>query len=76
MGEFIAIAKVNFYDDIDNSTLQENIIMTHIHSFSEAVCFLEKYYGTNLESFSLELLEGPFLRVSDASVEKLVHEEL
>jgi hypothetical protein len=71
MKELIAIATVSFYDDINSTTASEKIVLSEVENFVDAVNRIEKYYSRDLEKVDIELLEGPFLTLTDE-----IHKEI
>lgn len=65
MKEFIAIATVSYYNDNDNTTETEKIVLTEVENFVDAMERIEKYYSQDLEQVDIELYEGPFLFLTD-----------
>lgn len=76
MKEFIAIATVSFYNEIDNATETEKIVLSEVENFVDAVERIEKYYSRDLERVDIEILEGPFLKVTDEAIEILKEAEI
>jgi hypothetical protein len=76
MKEFIAIATVSFYNEIDNTTETEKIVLSEVENFVDAVERIEKYYSRDLERVDIEILEGPFLKLTDEAIEILKEAEL
>lgn len=75
--EFIATATVDWYNESDNETVTDNIVLTNVNSFPEAINLIAEYYGDTIESINnFNLFEGPFLRVSGETLEKIEKEEL
>ena len=75
MKEFIAIATVSYYNEIDNTTETEKIVLSEVENFVDAVERIEKYYSRDLERVDIEILEGPFLKVTDEAIEILKEAE-
>jgi hypothetical protein len=71
MKELIAIATISFYDDINSTTASEKIVLSEVENFVDAVNRIEKYYSRDLEKVDIELLEGPFLTLTDE-----IHKEI
>lgn len=65
MKEFIALATVSYYNDNDDTTETEKIVLTEIENFVDAMERIEKYYSQDLEQVDIELYEGPFLFLTD-----------
>lgn len=77
MKEFFAIATVDWYSELENETITDNIVLTNVDSFPEAMNLIAEYYGNTIESINnFNLFEGPFLRVSGETLEKIAKEEL
>lgn len=77
LNDYYAVAAIEFYDEIQNTTIKENQIITNVSSYAETVALLEEYYGNTIETIQLiTLFEGPFLRASDSTIEKIVMEEI
>lgn len=76
MKEFIAIATVSYYNDNTNTTETEKIVLTEVENFVDAMERIEKYYSQDLESVVIEVLEGPFLKLTDEAIEILMEAEL
>ena len=74
MKELIAIATVSFYDEINNTTASEKIVLSEVENFVDAVERIEKYYSRDLEKVDIELLEGPFLTITDEMYKEIVEE--
>ena len=71
MREFFATATIQF-DAGDNNSYKENIILTEVENFVDAVSRIEAYYGNDLESIlELNLFEGPFVILNDRALEAL-----
>ena len=70
---FLAIAKVDWYNE-DDIIETEYIAITQIENFCEAMQRIETYYGRDLESVSLKLIEGPFCQLPQEYAEKLISE--
>jgi hypothetical protein len=72
MKEFIALAYVNFYNDVTDETDTECIVLTEVENYSDAMNRIEAFYSQDLESVELTLLEGPFLTISHNTFEKIM----
>ena len=72
MKEFYATATIQFYSQVDETSQEENIVMTEVENFVDAVTRIEAYYGTDLEAIiELNLFEGPFVILNDRALEAL-----
>ena len=65
MKEFIALATVYYYNDIEVKTEVEKIVLTEVEDFVDAMSRIEKYYSKDLERADIEIFEGPFVALSD-----------
>lgn len=65
MKELIALATVSYYNDNDDTTETEKIVLTEVENFVDAMERIEKYYSQDLEQVDIELYEGPFLFLTD-----------
>lgn len=74
MKELIAIATVSFYNEIENTTETEKIVLSEVENFVDAVERIEKYYARDLEKVDIELLEGPFLTITDEMYKNIMEE--
>ncbi len=75
MKEYFAIAEVHYYNSVDNTTESENIVLTEVENFSDTMGRIEKYYGSDLEDVKITLFEGPFVALTDYSVDRLMKGE-
>lgn len=74
MEEFVAVATIRYYV-ADNNYAEENVLMTHVKNFAEAVKKLEDYYGDDLDTIiELTLLEGPMAFISKESMKRALTE--
>lgn len=72
MKEFFATVTVQFYDNAAETSVEENIVMTEVENFVDAMTRIEAYYGTDLEAIiELNLFEGPFITLNDRALEAL-----
>jgi hypothetical protein len=49
--EYTAIAKIVYQGVNSPSPKGENVLLTHVSNFAEAVTKIEKYYGTDIVDF-------------------------
>lgn len=74
MEEYIAVATIRYYV-ADNNYAEENVLMTHVKNFAEAVKKLEDYYGDDLNTIiELTLLEGPMAFISKENMKRALTE--
>ena len=75
MGDYIAVATVRWV--FDNEENSENILITNISTYSEAIVKIEELYGEDLVQIdNFTLLDGPFLKVSDKYLDKIMTGEI
>jgi hypothetical protein len=74
--EYTAIAKIVYQGVNSPSPKGENVLLTHVSNFAEAVTKIEKYYGTDIvEINNLMLLDYPLVYgFSDEEFDKLIKE--
>lgn len=72
MKEFIAVATVSYYDDVDNTTETENIVLTEVENYVDAMERIEKCYSHDIKDVRVVLLEGPFLTISDMNLDMIM----
>lgn len=71
--EFYATAKIQYYDCVVDASREENIVLTEVESFVDAMTRIEAYYEHDLETvIELNLFEGPFVRLNNSALEQLV----
>lgn len=76
MEEYIAVATIRYYV-ADNNCAEENVLMTHVKNFAEAVKKLEDYYGDDLDTIiELTLLEGPMAFISKENMDRALTEDI
>lgn len=84
MEEFIAVATIRYYtgegygpDGECNNYAEENVLMTHVKDFTEAVKKLEDYYGNDLDTIvKLTLLNGPMAFISKENMDRALTEDI
>ena len=68
--DFFATATIQF--NCDGDSYKENIVLTEVENFVDAVARIEAYYGNDLETIvELNLFEGPFVILKDKMFEEL-----
>lgn len=76
MEEFVAVATIRYYV-ADNNYAEENVLMTHVKNFAEAVKKLEDYYGNDLNTIiELTLLNGPMAFISKENMDRALTEDI
>ena len=69
--EFFATATIQF-NGCDDNSYEENIVLTEVENFVDAVTRIEAFYGSDLEAIiELNLFDGPFVVLSDRALEAL-----
>ena len=79
METYLVICEIDFYFDdgkSDTTTHSEMIAMTEVHSYSDAVTRAEAYYGEDLISIKVTLIEGPFCPLNDYMVDQIMTGEV
>ena len=77
MKEFSAAAMIRFYNSAINKSETENIVLSEVANFTDAVTRIEEYYKEDLESImEVTLFEGPFIVLNNNSYLKFVEGEL
>lgn len=68
----IAVAKVKYWDSFDNTENTEYLAIGNCESYEQAAEYLEKYYGEDLISIKIDILETEIL-LSKKQYKKLIH---
>ena len=79
METYLAICEIDFYfDDGDNTntTHSETIAMTEVRNYADAVARAESYYGEDLISIKVTLIDGPFCPLNDYMVDQIMTGEV
>ena len=71
MKDCIAVAEIEFLYIDDITKKNENIILTEVANYADAMTRVEEYYRKDLVSAKITLLEGPYPIVSDEIINKL-----
>lgn len=72
MKNFFATATIQACDTSTMDSYEENIVLTEVENFVDAMTRIEAYYGTSLEAvIELNLFDGPFIRLNDRALEAL-----
>lgn len=76
MKEFYATAIIQYYG-CDNNSHKENIVLSEVENFVDAVTRIEAFYGNDLETIiELNLFEGPFVTLNNKALEALARGDL
>ena len=78
METYLAICEVDFYfdDGSENTTHSETIAMTEVRNYTDAVTRAEAYYGDDLISIKVTLIEGPFCPLNNYMVDQIMAGEV
>ena len=71
--DYTAICDVEYWNDVTNSTAIEHIGITHVATFTDAMALVEQYYGTDLLSIKMMMLEGPVFHLTRAEADRIIH---
>ena len=70
--EYAAICDVEYWNDTTNGTAMEHIGITHITTFTDAMALVEEYYGTDLVSIKMTMVEGPVFHFTRAEADRII----
>ena len=73
--EYAAICDIEYWSDTTNGTAIEHIGITHITNFTDAMALVEDYYGTDLVSVKMTMLEGPVFHFSHAEADRIIQRD-
>lgn len=73
--EYAAICDVEYWSDTTNGTATEHIGITHITTFTDAMALVEDYYGNDLVSVKITILEGPVFHLSHAEADRIIQRD-
>ena len=76
MKEYIAIAIINYFNDIAETTNKEIIVLTEVESYKDAITRIENHYGLDIEDIQITLIEGPFLKIDHQTLDKIMTEDI
>lgn len=76
MKNYAAIAIINYFNDTDEKTDKEIIVLTEVESYKDAMARIEDYYGLDLESLQITLIDGPFLKIDSQMLDKIMMEDI
>ena len=71
----MAICEVEWYSESDNRSITEHIGITHIDNYTSAMSLIEAYYGEDIESVKITLLEGPFIHLNKDMADRILSGE-
>ena len=72
MKDYIAIAIVNFFNDMTEATEKDIIVLTEVENYQDAITRIEAYYASDIDDIQLTLLEGPFLQINKEILDKIM----
>lgn len=73
----IAVAIVDYYNQLSLNVETEYIAITNVNNFSEVTSQIEEYYGSDLESLKITLLDsGNYITLTENSYEKLMEGDI
>ena len=73
--EYAAICDVEYWNDVTNSTAIEHIGITHVATFADAMTLVEEYYGTDLVSVKMTIVEGPVFHLTRAEAYRIIQRD-
>ena len=73
--EYAAICAVEYWTDTTNVTAMEHIGITHITNFTDAMALVEEYYGTDLVSVKMTIVEGPVFHLTRAEAYRILQRD-
>ena len=73
--EYAAICDVEYWSDTTNGTAIEHIGITHITNFTDAMALVEQYYGDDLVSVKITIVEGPVFHLSRAEADRIIQRD-
>lgn len=76
MKDCVAIAIIDYFNDTYEKTDKEIIVLTEVESYKDAMTRIEDYYGPDLESLQITLIDGPFLQIDSKTLDKIMTEDI
>ena len=76
MKDCVAIAIIDYFNDTYEKTDKEIIVLTEVESYKDAMARIEDYYGPDLESLQITLIDGPFLQIDSKTLDKIMTEDI
>lgn len=73
--EYAAICDVEYWSDTTNGTATEHIGITHITTFTDAMALVEEYYGTDLVSVKMTIVEGPVFHLTRTEADRIIQRD-
>ena len=75
MDYYMAVCEVEWYSEFDNRSITEYIGITNIDNYASAMNLVEAYYGDDIESVKITLLEGPFIHLNKDMADRIINGE-
>ena len=72
---YTCIAHIEYWNDWTEEYEKENITFTGVSNFTEAMTLIESWYGKDLENCHIQLLDSPFIIISDNTYKKILNGE-
>ena len=73
--EYAAICDVEYWSDTTNGTATEHIGITHITTFTDAMALIEDYYGNDIVSVKITILEGPVFHFTHTEADRIIQRD-
>lgn len=70
---FLAICEVEWWDEMNDQTLVNCIVLTDMKDYAEVGQRVQGYYGETLVSLKITLINGPFLPITSEGKELLLN---
>lgn len=74
--EFIAVATIDWHSEREETTRTDNILLSEVEDYKDAVARIENMYGNSLEFMQVTLLEGPFIHLSGRYLDMFISGQL
>lgn len=78
MKEFVAGAVVTCYDELNESTFTDHILISEVESYADAMNRIENYFGNTIESVEITLISefSPFISVNSENFDSFLKGKL
>ena len=70
---FLAICEVEWWDETNDQTLVDCIVLTDMKDYAEVGQRVQEHYGEVLVSLKTTLIDGPFLPITSEDKELLLN---
>lgn len=74
LNPYTAIVSAIYLDE-DSKPIHDHIVITNVKSFTEASNLAEAYYGEDLVSIKIELIDSIFLPISAEDAKRFIEGE-